>query len=105
MAIGLLAPIFVSSAAFADALTFNLINKTSETITHFYTSPVGVKDWEEDVFGDQVLEPGETMEITIADGRRTCKYDLRFDFEGSTKLETTTDTADLCETGSYTLSE
>jgi len=94
-----------SPALANDELKFTIVNKTSEVITHFYTSPTNVDDWEEDVLGDQVIGSGESMELTIADGRRTCKYDLKFEFEGSTKLETTTDTQDLCETSTYTLTE
>lgn len=94
-----------ASPTLADSLTFKIVNNTSEVITHFYTSPANVDDWEEDVLGEQVIGSGETFEITIADGRRTCKYDLKFEFEGSDKLETTVDTQDLCELDTYTLSE
>ncbi|WP_377515656.1 hypothetical protein [Ochrobactrum sp. RH2CCR150] len=89
----------------ADDLVFKLKNGTNSPLTHFYTSPVGVNNWEGEVFGDQVLEPGETIEITIADGRRVCKYDMRFEFQDSDDLDTTTDTQDLCELGSYTIEE
>jgi hypothetical protein len=105
IAAALLAASVAAPAMAADELTFTIVNKTSEVITHFYTSPSNVEDWEEDVLGEDVIGPGESMQITIADGRRTCKYDLKFDFEGSTKLETTTDTQDLCEMSTYTLTE
>jgi len=98
-------PMILAMPAHAEDLTFTLINRTSEVLTHFHTSPVGVNDWEEDVFGRQVLNPGESIELTIADGRTVCEYDMRFGFEGSDKLETTTDTQDLCELGTYTLTE
>lgn len=98
-------PFVMAGAAQADDLTFTLVNKTSEVLTHFYTSPVGVDKWEEDVFADQVLGSGESIEITIADGRSVCEYDMKFEFEGSDKLEATTDTQDLCELGTYTISE
>ena len=91
--------------ALADDLTFTLVNKTKGVLTHFYTSPVGVDEWEEDVFGDDVLGSGESMEITIADGRRSCRYDMKFTFDEDSGLEETTDTQDLCELGTYTLSD
>ncbi|MEJ5018723.1 hypothetical protein WH297_03065 [Ochrobactrum vermis] len=93
------------SASKADDLVFNLKNGTNSTLTHFYTSPVGVNDWEGDVFGDQVLNPGETIKITIADGRRVCNYDMRFEFQDSDDLDTTTDTQNLCEMSTYTIEE
>ena len=95
----------VASTAHADDLVFSLKNGTKSVLTNFYTSPVGVESWEDDVFGRQVLNPGESMEITIADGRTVCKYDMRFEFEEGSDLDTTTDTQDLCEMGSYTIHE
>lgn len=92
-------------AAQAEDLVFTLKNGTTSTMTRFYTSPKGVDDWEEDVFGQDVLEPGAKIEITIADGRAVCTYDMRFEFEESSDLDTTEDTTNLCDTGSYTITE
>lgn len=55
--------------------------------------------------GNQVLNPGESMKITISDGRRVCKDDMCFEFEEGSDLDATTDTQDLCEMGSYTIHE
>lgn len=99
------AAVLFAGPSFAEDLVFTLKNGTSETLTHFYTSPVGVNDWEGDVFGNQVLEPGESIELTIADGRIVCEYDMRMEFEGSTKLDTTEDKKNLCELGEYTITE
>ncbi len=95
----------VSAPAQAEDLVFDLVNDTNSVLTHFFTSPVGVDDWEGDVFGEQVLNPGETIQLTIADGRTVCEYDMRFEFAGSDTLDTTFDTQDLCELGTYTLEE
>lgn len=92
----------LAAAAQAEDLTFTLKNNTGTTLTRFYSSPTGTDNWEEDVFGDQVLEPGESMDITIADGRTVCNYDMRFEFDDNT---TTEDEQNLCELGSYTLHE
>lgn len=105
IAAGALALVAASTSAHAEDLTFTLKNGTGSTLTHFYSSPVGVNDWEEDVFGADVLEPGESMDITIADGRTVCKYDMRFEFAEGSNLDTTEDTQDLCELGSYTIHE
>ncbi|MGB3814294.1 MAG: hypothetical protein WA950_13830 [Shinella sp.] len=95
----------IAGPASADDLVFQLKNGTKSVLTHFYSSPVGVEKWEDDVFGDQVLNPGETIEITIADGRRVCEYDMRFEFSEDSDLDTTTDTQNLCELGTYTIHE
>lgn len=97
---------FVSvGAAKADDLVFTLKNGTNSVLTEFYTSPVNVNEWEEDVLGKDVLNPGESARVTIADGRRVCKYDMRFEFSEDSDLDTTTDTQDLCELGEYTVTE
>ncbi|WP_269929419.1 hypothetical protein [Aminobacter sp. HY435] len=92
-------------AAKADDLVFTLKNGTQSVLTNFYASPVGVEQWEDDIFGRDTLAPGETMQITIADGRRTCDYDMRFEFEEGSDLDTTTDKQNLCELGEYTIHE
>ncbi|MCB5201075.1 hypothetical protein LH464_01115 [Neorhizobium sp. T786] len=89
----------------AEDLVFTLKNATNSVLTHFYSSPVGVQEWEDDVFGQDVLNPGESIEITIADGRAVCTYDMKFEFEEGSDLDTTTDTENLCEMGSYTIHE
>jgi hypothetical protein len=93
-----------ATASHAEDLVFTLKNGTNSVLNNFHTSPVGVDQWEDDVFGNQALGPGESMQITIADGRDVCKYDMKFEFQGD-ELDTTTDTQDLCELGEYTVSE
>lgn len=92
-------------AAQADDLVFTLKNGTKSVLTNFYASPVGVDKWEDDIFGRDTLAPGETMQITIADGRSVCDYDMRFEFEESSDLDTTEDKQNLCELGEYTIHE
>ena len=102
---GAVAAILISAGASraADDQVFTIINKTNATLEHFYTSPVGVKSWEDDVFGDDVLEAGDTIKITIRDGRRACKYDLRFEFNEESNLQPLEDTQDICQMSTYTL--
>lgn len=98
------AVVCASASARADDLVFTLKNGTNSVLNNFYASPVGVDSWEDDIFGRQALGPGESMEITISDGRSVCKYDMRFEFQGD-DLDTTTDTQNLCELGEYTIHE
>ena len=93
----------MTSVSNAEDLVFTLKNNTKGTLERFYTSPVGVGTWEEDVFGADVIEPGESMEITIGDGRSVCKYDMRFEFTEESNIEDLEDTQDLCAMGSYTI--
>jgi hypothetical protein len=92
----------VPSVALADSLVFKLINKSSFVITELYASPNNVKSWEEDILGADVLGSGESVNVTIADGRRACDYDLRIVFDDGDAIE---DTTNLCDTGEYTVTD
>ncbi len=104
IAVAAAAVLLTASVSHAEDLVFTLKNGTNSVLNNFHASPVGVDKWEDDIFGRQALGPGETMEITIADGRDVCKYDMRFEFQGD-DLDVTTDTQDLCELGEYTIEE
>ncbi len=104
IAVAAAAVLLTASVSHAEDLVFTLKNGTNSVLNNFHASPVGVDKWEDDIFGRQALGPGETMEITIGDGRDVCKYDMRFEFQGD-DLDVTTDTQDLCELGEYTIEE
>lgn len=91
------------AAAHAEDLTFMLTNTSSMAVKAFFTSPVEVEQWEEDVFGDGVLPSGNQVSINIADGRDVCVYDMRFVMENDT--EVVEKGIDLCQLGEYTLSD
>ena len=54
--------------------------------------------------GQNALAPGGSVTITIKDGRRACKYDMRFEFQGD-DLDDLEDTQDLCQMSDYTITE
>ena len=87
----------------AQDLEFELRNRSSYTVMEFYASPDDVGEWEQDILGADVLASGESMRITIADARSQCAYDLRFVFEDGDVVER--GSVDLCQTGSYTLTD
>ncbi|MGF7006916.1 hypothetical protein [Aminobacter sp. BE322] len=91
----------VPANAQTEDLVFTLTNGTSSVLTEFYVSPVGVGNWEDDILDVDMLAPGESVEITIADGRSVCDYDMRFEFDADSDLDTTEDTQDLCQLGEY----
>ncbi len=85
--------------AWAEPVTFVLTNGTDEAIMEFYASPPGVEEWEEDILGDDVLEPGDSVEITIADSRDDCEYDFLAVFEDESELEH--DSISVCDDEEY----
>jgi hypothetical protein len=64
-----------------EPVTFTLNNQTDHVLTALYISKVSTDEWEEDIFGSDVLGAGDSMEITIDDNLSDCKYDLKAVFE------------------------
>lgn len=91
-----------ASAALAEDLTFDVENASSSAVTEFYTSPVGVKDWENNMVASP-LQPGDSAEATIGDGRDVCEYDIHVVFADGSNI--TDENVDLCSLGAYTVSD
>ena len=93
------------SLAFAEDLVFQLTNSSSYSVTNFFTSPATTDNWEEDVLGQATLEPGTSVQVTIADGSTQCNYDMKFVPEGAPDL--IVNGVDLCTLsgGEYTLTD
>jgi hypothetical protein len=97
-----LAAVVSVAPAFAGDLVFMLDNQSSGAVAEFYASPANVNNWEDQILS-ATLGAGEATRVTIADGRTVCEYDLKFVWEGGEELEERA--INLCETGSYTLSD
>jgi hypothetical protein len=73
--IGLVVP---GGAAFAEGKQdFTLVNQTGYRIDKVYVSPTASNDWEEDVLGRDVLDDGESVDITFHRDTPGCKWDLK----------------------------
>jgi hypothetical protein len=90
-----------STTAAAEDLVFTLNNHSTFSVIEFHASPNDVANWEDDILGQDILAAGDSVEVTIADGRGQCEYDLRFKFEDGDVIERPG--VNLCDTGSYTL--
>ena len=95
-----------SGHARADQRDFTLINgSASVTIMHVYVSASDLNDWGEDVLGQDVLLPGESVTILFSgfDGEEgTCLYDIRVVGQGGE--EGVLYQIDLCSTDTVTFS-
>ena len=89
--------------ALADDITFELRNETSQVLDQFYASPSATDDWEEDILGQDVLDAGQSGNVTIVNGSDQCEYDLKSVFQGGQEI--VREDVNLCETGSYSLTE
>lgn len=54
-----------------------MINATSYTIERMYGSNVSRRSWEEDVLGDGVLRPGNSVVVNWDDGSCYCEFDFK----------------------------
>ena len=94
---------FGANSAKAEDLVFLLTNGTHSKLLNFHVSHSGAKRWEEDVLDDVYLAPGYSINITIADGRSVCEYDLLSRFSDGEEVEEYE--VDLCELGEYTIED
>jgi hypothetical protein len=104
--LALAAGLLIAGTTISAAKTFEITitNKTKSIVETFYASPAGVTNWEEDLFGDKALAPGQKLKVSFSDERGVCDYDFLFEFRGD-RLEDLTDTIDLCKFDSYEISE
>lgn len=76
-----------------------IVNATNDTMVRFYASNSGRTSWEEDILGDRILKPGQSVRVNVDDGTGSCIYDFRADFEDGEKLTRTR--INVCEISTY----
>jgi hypothetical protein len=64
---------------------------------------VAAESWEEDILGDDVLRPGQDVNINIDDGTGHCKYDFKAVFDDGQSL--VKHNIDVCQISSYRYTE
>lgn len=92
----------MAAPALAQDVSYDLSNQTGLTLMEFYSSPASSGEWGGDILGAEVVAPGETGTVTIADGSTECVYDFRSVFEDGSEL---VEQYDICTMGSYTISQ
>jgi len=93
---------FVSLPAFADDLTFTLVNKSSVGVVELYVSPHSAEEWGDNILTVDALNAGDKGNISITDGAATCDYDLRFVTDSGVTADAT---QDLCKKSTFTLND
>lgn len=66
----------IGPAAAQGDPSFNLLNRSGETIREIYVSPVTERNWGRDLLGQDVLPPGRTLAVRIAPSAG-CRHDVR----------------------------
>lgn len=101
-AIAMAATITAISALPASAMDrrVKIVNDTNFTIVRFYGSNKGTDSWEEDILGNDVLRPGQSVRIDFDDGTGYCKFDFKAVFDDGDVL--TASDINVCKIGTYT---
>ena len=90
--------------AAAQNVEFTLINNSSQSLHYMYAAPSETTDWGDDLLGDTgTLESGDQGVVFIGDGSDQCLYDFRFETAEGGELDAYE--VDICELGSYTLTD
>ena len=84
VASALLAP---TAMAQTESIDFTLTNNTEHVLTALFISLPSTDEWEEDIFGADVLGSGDSMDISIDDGLAECVYDIRADFSDGDSVQ------------------
>ncbi len=93
----------LSSMTAAPALAANrqvtLVNATASTMVRFYAANASGGAWEDDILGDRILKPGQSVRIDVDDGSGACVYNFRAEFDDGSKLDRPK--IDACEIATY----
>lgn len=90
--------------AAAQDVEFTLINNSSQSLHYMYAAPSNTTDWGDDLLGESgTLEAGYQGTVFIGDGSDQCLYDFRFETAEGGELDAYE--VDICELGSYTLTD
>ncbi|MBA3897002.1 MAG: hypothetical protein H0X36_07675 [Sphingomonadaceae bacterium] len=89
----------LATPAIADDRHVMIVNETNNTMVRFYASNSGRTNWEEDILGERVLKPGQSVRINIDDGTGACLFDFRADFDDGDKL--TRNGINVCKLSTY----
>ena len=71
----------------SENLDFLIHNRTRVPIVHLYVSDSRVDDWEEDVLGNSILNPGQSIKINFSGYSNWCLFDIQIIFADGDKAE------------------
>jgi hypothetical protein len=96
----------VQSATGPPALALDrhieLTNNTRTAIVEIYAAQTGTGRWQNDLLGDEILPPANSILVDIDDGAGYCRFDLKTVFDdGSTVIRRN---INLCAVGGFAVS-
>lgn len=88
-----------AAPAVAQSYGVRFQNNSGSTVWRIYSSPTNNNSWEQDLLGQNVLYPGQGLDVTIHNVSN-CYYDILIEFENGASL---TDTWDICSFSQYNI--
>lgn len=77
-------------------------NTTRLAVVELYASYVGTGNWQQDILGEDFLQPGNSLIIDINDWAGRCRFDFKAVFDDGTALIRRD--INICEVEKYALS-
>lgn len=63
-----------------------LTNNTRMAIVEIYIAPVRTGRWQQDLLGDDILPPANSIDLDLNDGNGYCRFDFKTVFDDGTSL-------------------
>ena len=83
----------------AEPVAFTIENGTEAAILEMHVATADADEWAEVAIDVEAIEPGESLVVTIMDGKSDCMYDFLVVFEDDTELEVYD--AEVCDGEAY----
>ena len=80
-----------------------LVNHSSYNIVEFHASNIHRKSFEENILGNRILRPGESIIVNLDDGTDMCRFDFLTVMSNGAKVEK--DDIDVCQLETYTIND
>jgi hypothetical protein len=93
--------VVAASPALASDETLHVNNRTGYTISEIYIAPTSTDNWEEDIMGDDTLEPNTSVNVDFSRSVDTCKWDLKAVYDDGTNA--VWKNIDLCKISTITM--
>ncbi len=89
----------VAGTAHAADRRITVVNATPNTLMRLFASPSVGRQIDEDMLGDTIVKPGQSVQLVIGGGGDACLYTLKGSFDdGTTKVR---DKVNVCELRTY----
>lgn len=82
-------------------IELRITNRTGIPIVSLLFSERGVNDFDGDTYGNYVLSPGDSTYLVIPNGKPSCVFDLRAEFDEDAERDPFEGSQDLCENAEF----